>query len=607
VFANGLAPEESLNVYTFPSFTLQPGAVVAVHEGGTQILDDGQVHLYAGDQTVFNASWNNGLDGACLLLDAELTPVDFVRWRDANGVNNTTPVPAGLTFTGILDTPPAPQTLARDISGADTDAASDFAAHYGSVGSANHPAPESHTVFAIGDEDVFSFTAAAGTRYGFEARSYYSASDANLELLDGSGSVIGSNDNVDGSVRDARIDFLASASGTYYVRVTHVGTNTDWAEYDLLAFERPPVDVLLAPAGLTASADNVSDAQDEVNLQWANASAYDSVRVYRDGSQVASLSGGASQFTDHVDRGLYKYEVSGLSGATETGRVGDYTFAGTLTCFAADDFEAGNANQWAREEAGPGNRWDVTPLAQSGTFGFTDSPAGLYRGCPTGQSGCTLNAIAEFGLPAVLVEHATLEWDQICITEPGYDYCIVEISTNDGAGWVELARYDANSDAAWSDLVAQPGDWRHASIPLDAYAGEEAVVRFRLQSDTNLEYDGWYVDNVSLGDASCTTVSVEDGAPRQFAFLPVTPNPVWQSARLAFALPSRAANVRLAIYDVAGRAVRAEQLGAKESGVHAWTWDGRDAEGRRAASGAYFAKLTADGRTLTQKLVKLGR
>src|SRR6185436_4127976 len=259
VFANGAAPEESLNVYTFPSFTLQPGAVCAVHEAGTPIVDDGTVHLYAGDQQVFNAAWNNGVDGACLLTDAAGTATDFVKWRDQNGVENATPVPSGLAFTGSLDTPPAPGTLARDISGTDTDGASDFSGHYGSIGSANHPSPQSHTVFGVGDLDVVKVAVVAGKRYGFEARSYYSASDAKLELLDGAGNVIGSNSNVDPSVRDARIEFLAPVTGNVYLRVSHEGTETDWAEYDLLAFQRPPTNTVLAPAGITTAAENTTD------------------------------------------------------------------------------------------------------------------------------------------------------------------------------------------------------------------------------------------------------------------------------------------------------------------------------------------------------------
>jgi len=609
VFANGLAPEESLNVYVFPAFTLQGGAVVAVHEGGTQLVDDGQVHLYAGDQQVFNASWNNGLDGACILRNAGNQVVDFVRWRAADGTPNHTMPPAGAIFTGDLDTPPAPQTLARDIHGTDTDAAADFSGHFGSVGSANHPSPQSHTVYGIGDQDVVAFTATANTAYGFEARSFYSASDARLELLDGNGTVIGSNDNVDPSVRDARVEFLAPAAGTYYLRVTHVGMDTDWAEYDLLAFQRPPTNALLAPAGLTAAADNTANSQDGVALQWANSSAYDSVHVYRDGALLTSLAGDAVDYQDHADRGLYQYEIAGVRAGTETGHVGDYTFAGLLSCFAGDDFESGNANQWAREESQPASRWDVTPLAQSGTFGFTDSPAGLYRGCPSGAAGCKVNAIAEFGLPAILTAGAKLEWDQICITEAGFDYCIVEISSDDGASWSELARYDMNSDPRWADMAAAPGDWRHESIDLSSHQGQEAVIRFRLESDSNLEFDGWYVDNVLLNDPSCVSaVAVGDPTtPKALAFLPPAPNPVRSSARFAWTLPRDESRVDLALYDVSGRVVRYERLGAQTPGLHSWVWDGRDGQGRTVGSGAYYARLTAGNQTLQRKVLKLAQ
>src|SRR5258708_14741412 len=88
----------------FPPFTLEAGECVAVHEGDDQ-TSNGQYHLYAGDRTAFNASWNPGLDGACLLRNAAQTPIDFVRWRDANGLDNGTPTPARLSYAGLLDTP----------------------------------------------------------------------------------------------------------------------------------------------------------------------------------------------------------------------------------------------------------------------------------------------------------------------------------------------------------------------------------------------------------------------------------------------------------------------------------------------------------------------
>jgi hypothetical protein len=246
----------------------------------------------------------------------------------------------------------------------------------------------------------------------------------------------------------------------------------------------------------------------------------------------------------------------------------------------------------------------VTPFAEAGTFGFADSPAGLYRGCPI--DGCPMNAVAEFAVPSLLRAHSRLEWDQICITEATYDFCIVEISDDGGASWTELARYDQTSDPGWGDNVADPTDWRHASIDLQNYSNRQVAIRFRLQSDANLEFDGWYVDNVQVSDPSCLTVGVETAfTPTKLEFLPPSPNPARGFTRFAYTLPEALDRVDLAIYDVAGRVIRYERLGAHPAGAHGWTWDGRDSRGRPAASGAYFARLLAGGRVMNQRVLKL--
>lgn len=606
VYQNDIAPGDPPTIYTFMPATLAPGETITLHEAGSQV-DNGPYHVYAGSQQTFNAPWNNGLDGAVVLRNASQQAVDFVKWRAADGTPNNTPVPAGVSFSGNLDTPPAPMTMARDVSGTDTDAAGDFSAHYGSLGSANHPSPQYHTLFDVGDQDLIAFQATAGTRYGFETKGPYSKSDPRIELLTSSGTVIGSNDNLQSPVRDARLDYYATSSGTNYLRVTHVGTQTDYAEYQLLAFVRPPSSALQAPAGLSASAAHATDTQDEVSLQWVNASLYDTVHVYRDGTLIAALAGGTGQFTDHANRGLYRYEVSGERGTAETSRAGAYAFAGLIGCYATDDFEAGNANLWIREESEPGSRWDVTPLAQGGTWGFSDSPPGVpYRGCPAGETGCKVNAIAVLSVPAHLPANSLLEWDQICITEATFDFCIVEISTDGGTSWTELGRYDQSSDPAWGDNVADPTDWRHQSISLAAYAGQTANIRFRLESDSNIEFDGWSVDNVELNDQNCTALAVGDLARGNvLEFLPPSPNPMRGPARFAFILPSAEQRVDLAIYDVTGRVVRYERMGARPAGQHSWVWDGRDSRGQTVASGAYFAKLLAGTRSTTRKLLKL--
>ena len=612
VFANGLAPQDSINAYVFPTFTLNPGEVVVVHEAGTPLVDDGPVHLYAGDQQNFNASWNNGLDGACLLRDAANTPIDFVKWRSATGANNNTPVPAPLAYTGLLDTPPAPDNLARDINGSDTDDASDFSGHYGSLGSANHPSPQYHTLFDVGDQDLMRFDVVAGNRYGFETKGPYSKSDPRIELLDSGGGLIGSNDNFQANIRDARLDFFASSSATYYLRVTHVGAQTDYAEYSLLAFVRPGAAVLLPPAGLAANADNASDTGDAVHLQWVNSGLYDAVRVYRDGALIATLGGSAFQHDDAADRGLYRYEVAGVIGSSESGRAADYEFAGLTGCESSDAFESGNADLWIREESQPGSMWNVVPFGQSGVFGFSDSPPGVpYRGAPNGG---TVNAIAVFAVPATLVAGAShLSFDHICITENDFDYGIVEASNDDGLSWTELARYDQGDDAGWGDNVADPTDWRHVDLPLPfAFNGQAVLIRFRLQSDQLIELDGWYVDNVRV--AGCTdplaVEPVADAAAVTFASRPA-PNPVGRTGTtFEYAIGSDVATsgpvpVSFTVHDFLGRRVQTLVSEAQGQGRYRVRWDGTDAGGSRVPPGIYYARFSAGRVARTAKVVML--
>ena len=76
------------------------------------------------------------------------------------------------------------------------------------------------------------------------------------------------------------------------------------------------------------------------------------------------------------------------------------------------------------------------------------------------------------------------------------------------------------------------------------------------------------------------------------------PNPTRSSVR--FVLPGAASGKsELRIYDLAGRLVRGLSVGAAESIV----WDGRDGDGKRAATGGYFARMRAGNRTYSASVV----
>ena len=70
---------------------------------------------------------------------------------------------------------------------------------------------------------------------------------------------------------------------------------------------------------------------------------------------------------------------------------------------------------------------------------------------------------------------------------------------------------------------------------------------------------------------------------------------------------ARAGRVELAIYGVDGRRVKVLVQGEREAGEYRLSWDGTDERGRAAAPGVYYARLGADGRVFTKKLVRLDR
>lgn len=100
------------------------------------------------------------------------------------------------------------------------------------------------------------------------------------------------------------------------------------------------------------------------------------------------------------------------------------------------------------------------------------------------------------------------------------------------------------------------------------------------------------------------TTGVPESTPLPFALARPGPNPARESVTLRFSLPSEAA-ATLAIYDVQGRRVRALASGPRAAGPHAVSWDLRDDRGRAVASGLYFARLEAGGRTFTAKISTL--
>ena len=102
-----------------------------------------------------------------------------------------------------------------------------------------------------------------------------------------------------------------------------------------------------------------------------------------------------------------------------------------------------------------------------------------------------------------------------------------------------------------------------------------------------------------------TAVLATDGGvrPRWTRLDANYPNPFNAATVLRFSL-ARAADVELAVRALDGHLVRRLHAGPLAAGAHSITWDGRDAEGRAAASGVYLAELrSAAGRQAMKMLL----
>lgn len=98
---------------------------------------------------------------------------------------------------------------------------------------------------------------------------------------------------------------------------------------------------------------------------------------------------------------------------------------------------------------------------------------------------------------------------------------------------------------------------------------------------------------VSVGTAT------DNNQPLTFGLAPAWPNPFNPVTNLNYSI-EESGHVKLAIYDITGRQVSQLVNENQNAGEHHLTW-----QADQFASGIYFVRLQADGKTQRQKLLLL--
>jgi hypothetical protein len=138
----------------------------------------------------------------------------------------------------------------------------------------------------------------------------------------------------------------------------------------------------------------------------------------------------------------------------------------------------GTDSRWALDRP-----WAITTeAAHTGTHSLTDSPGTNYA------NNADVSAYVNVNL-STMTRPMLSFWHRYAL-EPNQDFGFVEVSTDNGASW-----------GRWYAVTGQSGtNWSNVQIDLGAYAGTQALIRFRLKSDAQNTYDGWYVDDVEVKD-----------------------------------------------------------------------------------------------------------
>jgi uncharacterized repeat protein (TIGR01451 family) len=221
---------------------------------------------------------------------------------------------------------------------------------------------------------------------------------------------------------------------------------------------------------------------------------------------VAYVPGSASDGGDLVGDKLVwpAFDLAVDAVATRTYRVQVLSAQGGLVLLD-DDVESGT-DPWTTETAEGSATWSVSSAdAYSPTNAW-------FAPNPSSVSDFSLITAAPLAVPT----GSTLSfWHRHAFESAGatgFDGGVVEISIDGGAIWEDLGPamtqngYNRTLSTNWGNPLGgrqafsgSSNGWIQTVVDLDAYAGESALVRFRVGSDASVGAAGWLVDDIRAG------------------------------------------------------------------------------------------------------------
>ncbi len=228
-----------------------------------------------------------------------------------------------------------------------------------------------------------------------------------------------------------------------------------------------------------------------------------------------------------------------------------------------------------------------TPAGSAKLFStfVADAPSGLFQ-----------SFAAAPGSAWRMDAHALVTCREDPIAGTNDNYAVARIVFRNGIG-DEVG----SVETVVADNKAPLGKWAHHATQGIAPAGTATVEAFILFISPTLMGGAVWVDDLSFRSVDPTAAPITT-PPVAFRLGQNSPNPFSPSTRIEFSLDG-ADDVRLSVFDVAGRRVATLLDGRMDGGSHSVLWNGETDAGSRAAAGIYRYVMTTSGGRLSRTMV----
>jgi len=205
----------------------------------------------------------------------------------------------------------------------------------------------------------------------------------------------------------------------------------------------------------------------------------------------------------------------------------------------------------------------------------------------------------------------------VWLTFSGYGTPHVFHSTDAGLTWTDQS--GNLPDIPVQSVVIDPinSDWVYVGTDLGVYRTLDGGLSWMdmnrgmppaMVLDLTIKLQGRVMRAATFGNgvyemnlADPAAVEAAEALTAGIRLAPPSPNPVREGTSIRFSL-AKAGPARVGVYDAAGRLVKMLVDGERPAGESQVAWNGHDAGGIRVAHGLYFARLTAQGVSRTQKV-----